>query len=146
MALAHPRCICFIGGDVLFCICKQLLLSWQDGFHMKGDDRQEKVRRWLLFWEISMVLMVGQHPFKRYKSQNAPLCIDYLVSNLCSDMITCYKGLWFRNSDYLAICWSFYILYILCIFLFLTCVEIRTGVISVAFFINSIFWNIVLFS
>ena len=80
METVHPRYICFIGSTVLCWICKQLFLSWHDGFDMKVDDRQEKGRRWWLFWGI---LMVEQHPLQRYKSQkHAFVHIDYSVSNL----------------------------------------------------------------
>ena len=146
MAIAHPRCICYIDSNVLFWICKQLFLSWQDGFHMKGDDRQEKSEEVIAFWEYWWFWWPNSILCRGIKVKNVPLHIDYLVSN--SDMITCYRGLWFRNSNYLAICWSFYIfyLYILCIFLFLACVEIITGVVSLVFFIYSIFWNVSFFS
>ena len=62
MALAHPRCICFISDNVLFCICKQLFLSLQDGFHMKGDDRQEKSEEVIALLGNIDGLMVEQCP------------------------------------------------------------------------------------
>ena len=118
MAIVQPRSICFISSYVLLWICKGLFLSWQDIFHMEGDDRQERREgdcsfgEYWWFWWLNSVLCKG------IKVKSMPMHNDYLVSNLCSDMITCYRGLQFRDSDYLAMCCSFYIfhLYILCIY------------------------------